>query len=88
MTTEPNWTEQQRDRFMVVEIALDELASVADKFPNLLSEDEERALRILQRDAFDGFAGESMASRHDRMMRVREQLSTAFPVENRTEPLS
>lgn len=79
------WSEQMRDRFMVAEIAIDEMATVADSFPDLFSPKERLALSVLQRNAFQGFAPESLMSRRERMQRICDDLQSTFPCARRTD---
>lgn len=82
----PNtWTEQQLDRFMVAEITIDELRTVADEFPGLFTADQIEAIMALQCNAWEGLVEEPLVNRGARMRRIRDKLEEAFPCDFRTE---
>jgi hypothetical protein len=71
--------EQDLDRAMVAEIALDELEEL-HKRTKCLSRAQQRALAVLRiADPFRGFIAEPMADRRDRMRAVRGKLQGLFP---------
>lgn len=78
------WTDQMLDRFMVAEIVLDELATIADEFSDLFTSEEDNAIFVLRRGAWRGFVDEPLAARRDRMERIRDALQDQFPCSART----
>lgn len=78
------WTEQMLDRFMVAEICMDELRSIADEFPGIITDDQLEAICALQQGPWDGFVEEPLDSRGARMRRIRDRLQETFPCECRT----